>query len=99
MRPSDALQTYLQLVAGLCVFLCCQVIIALTHAALRYALQQLLSSLVRQIFAVGYSQFLCQLLCDGQVLGNAQLQGLMILCSPKERDTSACTHEPTVFVS
>lgn len=86
MRSSDAPQSYLQLVASLCVFLCCQVIIALTHAALCKALQQLLSSLVRQIFAVGYSQFLRQLLCDGQVLRNAQLQGLIILCSSNERD-------------
>lgn len=46
----DRLQYYLELVACLCVFLSGQVIIALTHAAVSYALQQPLSGLLRQVY-------------------------------------------------
>lgn len=43
-------QYYLQLVARLCVFLGGQVVVALTDAAVRYPLQQLLSGILRQVF-------------------------------------------------
>ncbi len=72
-------QYYLELVACLCVFLGCQVVIALTHAAISYPLQELLSGLFRQVFWISYSHSLCQLLCDGQVLRHTQLQGLKVL--------------------
>lgn len=75
----DGLQYYLELVACLCVFFGGQVIVALTHAAFSYALQQLLPGLFRQVFWIGYSHSLCQLFCDGQVLIQTQVQGLMIL--------------------
>lgn len=63
-------------------------VIALTHAAVSYALKQLLADLFRHV-RVGQGHSLCQLLCDCQVLAHAQLQGLMVL------DTCSCTKVKT----
>lgn len=40
---------HLEFVASLCVFLCCQVVVALTHAAVSDLLQQFLTGLLRQV--------------------------------------------------
>lgn len=72
---------YLGFVSRLRVFLGGQVIVALTHAAVGDALQQLLPGLFRQILWICDGHSLRQALCDGQVLGDAQLQRLMVLCS------------------
>lgn len=71
--------SYPVLVAGLCVHLGGQVVAALTHAAVGDLLQQSLSGLLRQILGVRHRHPLSQVLCDRQVMGQAQLHRLRIL--------------------
>lgn len=72
--------THLQLVPCLGVLLGGHVIIALPHAAVGYLLQEFPPGVFGELLGVlGNGHLLSHLLSDRQVLGQAKLQGIVIL--------------------